>query len=77
MKIYKDSKWQDYKFNVSAPAFSGASSTVAGAKGLVPAPGAGEQDKFLRADGAWTAVASSQTLTATDDGDGNVTLVLS
>ena len=31
----------------------GASSTKAGAAGLVPAPKVGEQNKFLRGDGTW------------------------
>ena len=32
---------------------TGATSSVAGAKGLVPAPAAGDQDKFLKGDGTW------------------------
>lgn len=32
---------------------TGASSSVAGATGLVPAPSAGDQDKFLKANGTW------------------------
>ena len=32
---------------------TGASSSVDGAKGLVPAPAKGDQGKFLRADGTW------------------------
>lgn len=33
--------------------FTGASATEAGVHGLVPAPVAGNQDKFLRGDGTW------------------------
>ena len=33
--------------------FTGASASVAGASGLVPAPAAGENDEFLRGDGTW------------------------
>lgn len=36
-----------------------ASSGSAGTKGLVPTPAAGDQLKFLRADGTWVAVTSS------------------
>lgn len=34
--------------------FIGATSTVAGTKGLVPAPSAGSQNKYLKGDGTWT-----------------------
>lgn len=33
--------------------FTGASASVAGASGLVPAPAAGKNDEFLRGDGTW------------------------
>lgn len=35
--------------------FSGATSSAAGTHGLVPAPAAGDQEKFLRGDGTWAA----------------------
>lgn len=35
----------------------GATSTTAGASGLVPAPAAGNQDKFLKGDGTWGTLA--------------------
>ena len=35
---------------------SGASAITAGKEGLVPAPAAGDQNKFLRGDGTWQAV---------------------
>lgn len=34
----------------------GASSSDAGAEGNVPAPAAGDQEKFLRGDGRWAEV---------------------
>lgn len=40
-------------------AMTGASSGSAGAKGLVPAPAAGDQGKYLRGDGAWANVAAA------------------
>ena len=36
--------------------FTGASSSTAGANGLVPAPAAGDDTKFLSGDGTWKAV---------------------
>ena len=44
-------------------AFTGASSSVAGAAGLVPAPAVGDQDKVLKGDGTWgTAQAGNNTV---------------
>ena len=40
-------------------AMTGASSTSAGAAGFVPAPSAGSQDKLLRGDGTWAALAEA------------------
>lgn len=39
--------------------FAGASATQAGDVGLVPAPSAGDQSKFLRGDGTWATVSTS------------------
>ena len=44
--------------------FAGASATVAGTAGNVPAPAAGDNEKFLRGDGTWatfTAGAAEET----------------
>ena len=35
--------------------FTGATSIAGGASGFVPAPAAGDQNKFLRGDGTWVA----------------------
>lgn len=35
------------------PAMTGASSTAAGGAGIIPAPAAGDEDKFLSGDGTW------------------------
>lgn len=43
--------------NAILPAFTGATSGSAGAKGLVPQPIAGDEGKYLRGDGAWATVA--------------------
>lgn len=41
-------------------AFTGATSAAAGVEGLVPAPAAGDDDKFLKGDGTWGTVQSGQ-----------------
>lgn len=43
---------------------TGATVDAAGTSGLVPAPVAGEQDKFLRGDGTWAAALSDEQSTA-------------
>lgn len=52
--------WRGWSLMYSAlalpPAMSGATSGAAGAAGLVPAPAAGTQDKYLRGDGTWATV---------------------
>lgn len=45
--------------------FTKATTSTAGAKGLVPAPAAGEQIAYLRGDGTWKAPVFSKTTTAT------------
>ena len=41
--------------NTTYSAFTGATSSAAGTAGLVKAPAAGDQNKFLRGDGTWAA----------------------
>ena len=45
-------------------AMTGATSGAAGASGLVPAPAAGDNDKYLKGDGTWGTVSSGATYTA-------------
>jgi hypothetical protein len=45
----------------------GASASVDGTKGLVPAPAAGDQAKFLRGDGTWQTVAGGGGGSYTDE----------
>ena len=40
---------------VTIPVMGGASATASGTAGLVPAPSAGHEGEFLRADGTWSA----------------------
>ena len=41
--------------------FTGATSITGGASGLVPAPQAGDNDKFLRGDGQWVTLSSGES----------------
>lgn len=53
-------QWESYSFDDLK--FQGASATVDGLAGLVPAPKAGQENLFLRGDGTWApAGASHQT----------------
>lgn len=54
---------------------TGATADAAGASGLVPAPAAGEQDKYLRGDGMWAAPLSDEQLTTLGKVDGLETRV--
>lgn len=38
---------------------TGATSSAAGSSGFVPAPSSGDNTKFLRGDGQWSAISSS------------------
>lgn len=48
----------DTKYTIidTQAAMTGASAGAAGAKGLVPAPAAGDQGKFLQGDGTWATI---------------------
>ena len=48
--------------------FTGCDSITAGAAGLVPAPSAGDEDKFLKANGTWDTVSGGVTVDQTYDG---------
>lgn len=43
--------------------FTGATSTMVGSHGLVPAPAAGDQNKFLCGDGTWKEVQGGESVT--------------
>ena len=48
--------------------FTGADSTTGGAAGLVPAPSAGDEGKYLKGDGTWGTVSTGGTVDQTYDG---------
>ena len=58
--------------NTTYENFTGASASVVGASGLVPAPNAGDQAKFLCGDGTWKTTPDTNTTyepaTSTEDG---------
>lgn len=56
MKIKKNGKWIDFSLPVAIPTMTGASSSTNGSEGLVPAPSAGDQDRYLKADGTWGVI---------------------
>ena len=41
-------------YSGDTPEMTGATSSAAGTSGLVPAPAAGDIDKFLKGDGTWS-----------------------
>ena len=63
MKIKKNGKWIDFSLPVAIPTMTGATSSANGSEGLVPAPSAGDQDKYLKADGTWGATDTKVTNT--------------
>ena len=57
--VYDGSSWElvgDLDSNTTYAVFTKATASAAGKAGLVPAPGAGKQEDFLRGDGTWADV---------------------
>ena len=54
--------------NTTYSAFTGATSSAAGGTGLVPAPAAGAQAKYLRADGTWQTPPDTNTTYSASNG---------
>lgn len=48
---FQATDWNVVQNNIDV--MEGASASLAGVKGLVPAPGEGDNNKFLRGDGTW------------------------
>ena len=65
----------DRTITIPSTTMTAATSSAAGTSGLVPAPSAGDQNKFLRGDGTWqTATGSSYTaMTAAEASTGTST----
>lgn len=65
----------DAQGNVQLGDFGGATSSVAGSSGMVPAPAAGDDDMFLRGDGTWAEAESVKSVNSqTPDNTGDITL---
>jgi len=62
VKINNNALTPDANKAVNIPLMGGAAAGMAGTVGLVPASSAGDQDKFLKADGTW-AVATASVMT--------------
>ena len=60
MKIRKNGEWIDFSLPVAIPTMTGASGSTNGSEGLVPAPTAGDKDKYLKADGTWEAITDTK-----------------
>ena len=56
--------------NTTYSAFKGATSSAAGGTGLVPAPAAGQQARYLRGDGTWQTPPNTTYSNATTSTDG-------
>ena len=56
--------------NTTYEVFTGATASVAGASGLVPAPGAGKNTSFLRGDGTWAVPQDTTYSNATQSNAG-------
>lgn len=65
----------DAQGNVQLGDFGGATSSLAGSSGMVPAPAAGDDDMFLRGDGTWAEAGSVKSVNSqTPDNTGDITL---
>ena len=55
-------KWVPVDANILVKTMVGASISAAGSAGLVPAPSAGDQGKYLKADGTWSTITGFVTV---------------
>ena len=70
--VPSDAKFTDTTYSV----FTGATSSAAGSSGLVKAPAAGDQAKFLKGDGTWGTPSDTDTKNTTGSGDSNSKIFL-
>ena len=56
-------QWVDDEISTSLTDFEGATSSADGVAGQVPAPNAGDNEKFLRGDGTWSPVVVTGSVT--------------
>lgn len=67
-QMYVNVPWTDN--NTTYSAMTGATSSAAGAAGLVPAPAAGKQAQYLRGDGTWATPTNTTYSVATTSANG-------
>lgn len=67
-KAFVEVPWTDT--NTTYTNMSGATSSATGKSGLVPAPAAGAQDKYLKGDGTWGTPHDTTYNKATTEADG-------
>lgn len=70
---YNDTDTVKDKIDAINNPMTGATSSQNGVSGLVPAPSAGNQDKFLKGDGTWSEVKSITEINLTGAVTGSVT----
>lgn len=58
------SAWVNATVDEVIQAFVGATANSAGVAGLVPAPALGQTDAFLKSDGTWAKISTSQNITS-------------
>lgn len=65
-------KWVNSSFEDAISVFIGATTQTTGKAGLVPAPGLGQTDLFLRSDGTWAAISglSESNVTSIENDSG-------
>lgn len=61
-KSYTDGKVATISGGASYAAFTGAAGLASGSTGLVPAPQAGDNEKFLCGNGTWATIPDNYTL---------------
>lgn len=64
----------DANYITLANVMGGATASTAGTAGVVPAPGSGDQAKFLRGDGQWAAVSYATTAGTANATSGTLTI---
>ena len=67
----------DINTNTTYNDMTGATSSTAGTRGLVPAPAAGRQNYFLRGDGTWAVPTNTSAVSSVNNQTGAVTLTYS
>ena len=67
-------KWVNKSIFEAIGLFGGATATEQGANGLVPAPGAGMQNAFLRGDGQWVTIEAGEGSSSLNADEKSVTI---